>query len=463
MVRLYIDWNVMSQMKAGQHAELSEIVRDKEKFFNVYSTSHIGDIAASDQSEINKENIDLDLEFIQNLTDGHCVYNTGSEILIEQRQASELYRERTDFSEIRKIFEPGAVDKMLNEFDPEMRQIITPAINLLKNLPIDDVFREAFENPDTVAQMRQFLPDLENNYSPEGVFNSFFNMFTRLNENDDYKQLRETLQKGVQINRNKLFDAKEPYQMIDKAYKKFGINLPDTEIENKNAPGWYNELTNEYIRLDMHGYQEDKVSVGKGRKQTFRNTMEDAFHAAFATTCDFYITNDDRNYKKAQVVYEKLRINSLVMKPDEFVAHYKDWLQIKGDRFIGLISAILQHGEPEISDDGSQRTYFGCFFIFDYFNKIYVLSGTDWSIVLSRAKPTNARFLYENELTTLIDKLLMIFGEDIDQTGSLKPEEKTMVQEDRWAGRKWLHGELLYHLRIINGYLQFYLSRNEAQ
>ncbi|MEH6309069.1 hypothetical protein RYH73_25685 [Olivibacter sp. CPCC 100613] len=250
----------MSQMKAGQHAEFFEIVADGEKFFKVFSTSHIGDIAASDQSESNRMNIESDLDFIEKLTDGYCVYNTGKEVVIEQGNAFEVYDERTEFSEIRKVFEPETLD----EFDPKIASPIRPAINTLKSLPIDDVFKDAFKNPQTGAQMRQFLPDLENNYSPEGLFNAFLNMFTRLNDNDDYKQLRETLQQGIEINRNRIFDSKEPYQMIAKAYGKHGINIPEITESDKNAPKWYNELTNEYIRLDMHGYQEDKVSVTKG-------------------------------------------------------------------------------------------------------------------------------------------------------------------------------------------------------
>lgn len=453
----------MSQMKAGRHAEFFEIVANGEKFFKVYSTSHIGDIAASDQSDSNRANIESDLEFIEKLTDGYCVYNTGSEVVIERRNPSELYEERTEFSEIRKVFEPGALDKILDELDPEIASLVVSAIEPLKNLPIDDVFKEAFENPQTAPQMRRFLPDLENNYSPGGVFNAFLNMFTRLNENEDYKNLREMVQQGLKINRNRLFDANKPYQMIENAYEKEGIVLPNIPDNDKNAPKWYNELTNEYIRLDMHGYQEDKVSIDKGRKQTFRNTMEDAFHTAFATTCDFYITNDDRNYKKAQTVYEKLQINSLVMKSDEFVRHYKDWLHLEGEAFLNLISGVLKHAEPVINDDGNLRTYFGCFFIFDYFNKIHLISETEWFIVLSRVKPTNARLLYRNELTTLIDKLINVFGADIDHNGGLQTEEDILIRENRWAGRRWVFQGMLYHLRVLNGYLQLYISNNGTQ
>jgi len=459
MIRIYIDWNVMSHMKAGGHAEFSKIVRNDEKFFKVYSTSHISDIAASDQGELNRKNVESDLAFIADLTKGCCACNVKNEIAFEDRSPLQMYDERTDLNDIQQIFTPEGIEKILEDLGPEVAALARPYIDAFKNLPVDSVFKEAFENPETAAQMRQFLPDLENNYTMAGVFNALLQMFNRLNENDDYKHLRITLQKGVEINRDRLYDAKDPQGMINKAYQKKGIVLPETPYDDKNAPKWFNELVNEYLRLDMHGYQEDKVEVGKkGRKQTFRNTMEDAFHTAFATTCDFYITKDDRNYKKAEVVYEKLGINSLVMEPQEFVDHYKNWLHFEKEKSSMLIAGLLKRHKYEISEDGKKQIYFGHFFIFDYFNKIYFYNQSEIYLVLSREKPTHARQVFENELSRLIDKLLTLFGEDIDGLGSLRSEEISLAREDRWAGRKWLHNGLNYNLKLVHGHLQLYLT-----
>ncbi|NQX38461.1 hypothetical protein SAMN05421820_101482 [Pedobacter steynii] len=466
MIRIYMDWNVMSQMKAGRHTEFSEIIADKDKFFKLYSTSHIGDIAASNQNESNKVNIDSDLEFIANLTGNYCVFNTGKEVIIEKRSPQELYADKTDLKDILNILDFDISELMPNAEDQEIANLITPALDSLKNLPIDDVFKQAFENPETAAQMKQFLPDLENNYTPAGLFNSLLNMFHRLNEKGDYKQLRTIVQNGTKINRDRLYDTSDPYKMIDAGYQKLGITYPDVTDLNPNAPQWYNQLTNEYLKLDMHGYQEDQVKIDKGRKQTFRNTMEDAFHTAFATTCDFYITSDKKNYKKAQTIYEKLGMNSLVMNPQEFIQHYKDWLHFKGERFLRIIPAILKHVEPRVSEDGNQRTYFGCFFLFDYFNKITHITDNETEggsfLMLSREKPTNSRHLFGNELDVLIRKLLTVFGNDIEQLDGLDEKtEAAQIREGTWKGRKWIHNKLLYKLRVLNGYLQLYISNSQ--
>src|SRR5690606_33834059 len=152
-------------------------------------------------------------------------------------------------------------------------------------------------------------------------------MNLNLNESDGYQELRKTVQGGMGINRDKIFDSKDPYKIIDDKYKKVGTN-PNQFIDNsKNAPEWFNEITNEYLLLDMHGYQEDKVNIKKGRKETFKNTTEDAFHAAFASTCNFYIINDDKSYNKTRKIFEKLEIFTYVLKPIEFMNFYNGFLK----------------------------------------------------------------------------------------------------------------------------------------
>ncbi|NQX53658.1 hypothetical protein HQN86_08540 [Pedobacter panaciterrae] len=464
MIRIYMDWNVMSQMKAGRHTEFSGIVADNDKFFKLYSTSHIGDIAASNQQESNKSNIDSDLNFISKLTGNYCVYNTGKEVIIANRSPQDLYADRTDVKDILNILDFDISEIITSTEDQEIAKLIKPALDSLRNLPVDDVFRQAFENPETAAQMKQFLPDLENNYTIKGLLNSILNMFNRLNERGDYKQLREIVQSGVKINRDRLFDNSAPYKMINNSYQKLGITYPDITTSNPNAPDWYNELTNEYLKLDMHGYQEDQIKIDKGRKQTFRNTIEDAFHTAYATTCDFYITSDKKNYKKAQMIYENFGMNTLVLNPEEFVQHYKNWLHFNGDRVLNIIPAILEHVEPRISKDGNQRTYFGCFFLFDYFNKIYQINSREAEgssfLILSREKPTNSKHLFGNELDALIQKLLLIFGKDLELLDKLEETEAALIKDGNWSGRKWIHNGLCYNLRILNGYLQFYISKS---
>ena len=463
MIKLYVDWNVMSQMRSGYHQELLEIISNKNKFFIIFSTSHISDIAASDQKTTNYDNIVKDLKFISKITDDYCVFNDGKNIIIDKYPACELYNNRTDLKSILSHFdfitplENYRTDESANFFEA-----LKPSIEVLQGLPIDDVFRKSFENPETNGLMKKFLPDLEGNYNAKNLLSSFFNMFNRLNENEDYKLHREIVQNGLKIKRDKIYASIDPYKFISDSYEKNGIKLSMPETDDKHAPLWFNKLTNDYIILDMHGFQEDKVEVKNERKKTFRNTIDDAFHAAFATTCDFYITNDKRNFKKAIAVYKENGINTHVMMPMEFVEHYKNCLHFDNSNdFINLIIGILQFCDPFISEDGNQKTYFFPFFILDFFNKMYVLlseAGIESSIILTKEKPTNNRFTYKKELIEIVDKLLSTFGDDLDNYGRFYDEEIAMMQGVDWHGRRWLHNGVIYSLRMLNGYLQLYIE-----
>jgi hypothetical protein len=456
-----MDWNVMSQMKAGRHRELAEIMANDEKFFKLYSTSHIGDIAASSQDEHNKENIESDLDYIAKVTGNYCVYNIGKEVLIEKRMPRDLYNERNELGGIFDILDTDVPDEDLDPDDLEVRTMLRPFLELLKKQQSDEVFRQVFENVETARQMRQLLPDLEYNFSQAGAFNAFLKMFRRLNEKDDYKHLRTSVQQGIKINRDRMFDTAKPYEMIEKAYKKMGIVLPENSLPNEYSPDWYNELCNAYVSLDMHGYQEDKVIVAKGRKQTFRNTNEDAFHMAFASTCDFYITSDQKSLKKSEVIYEKYKINTWAMNPDEFVAHYNQCLHFKGSKFLEIVPAIVQYGDPIVSEDGMRSIYSSPLFVFDYFNMVLVVRDELVSakpfFLLTRSKPTNNAVLYEYELNTLIHKLLAVLGNDLDLLGGYQSSEKDQIRKDKWLGRNWDHQGLLYQLRFEDEHLRMYI------
>ena len=146
----------------------------------------------------------------------------------------------------------------------------------------------------------------------------------------------------------------------------------------------------------MHGYQEDTIKVKENkRKETFKNTTEDAFHAAFASTCSFYVINDKKSYKKTKQVYDRLNINTLVLKPDEFLEYYKKFLNINkpSDHFKIAIELIKTNNffEGKV-ENGIMKTYIFPYFIFDFFNKIIVLqpdNDEQPTIMLSKLSPTN--------------------------------------------------------------------------
>ncbi len=460
MIKVYFDWNVISQMKNGDHSELKEIVFNNQKLIKPYSTSHIGDIFSSfKETEKQKELINSDLEFLSKFTENHCLFNDGKEILLDYSSPIELFQQRIEEKDTFKDISLDGLNEIFSQ-NELTKEIGETYINLLKSISLDEPFKQAFENTESAEQLEKMFPGLKENPTMEGFFQSFNKMNIGLNEDDKYKDLRKIVQNGLGINRDKIFNIEDPYKLIDKEQKNRGFSIDEYIDNSKNAPEWFNKISNEYLLLDMFGYQEDNINVKSGRKETFKNTTEDAFHASFASTCSFYVINDKKSYNKTKKIYEKLSIKTLVLKPEEFVNYYKTYLDIE-DINLNMIIPIetIKNSEyyESVEGDGKLRTYYIPYYLFDFFNKILVFIPNDnsnISILLSQNNPDNYK-IYLKEIVKLVDDISKLFGSDVENIGSVNEEE---FKEEKWKGRKWKQDKITYRLVLNNRYFQLYFD-----
>lgn len=459
MIKIYLDWNVISQMKNGLHSELNKIFSENNKFFIPYSTSHIGDILSSLKAGENvNDYISSDLEFIGKLTNNTCLMNTGKDIIIDFYQPQDLFKEQVADKNLFKDLSLENLEKVFAQ-DESTKKIGQLFSSLLKSIPIDNALKEAFENPESSKYLEKILPGLRENPTMEGFFKSFSEMNRGLNDDENYKDLRQIIQSGIEINRDKLYDIDNPFKLIDNTYSKLNMDRNQYIDNSKNAPEWFNKISNEYLFLDMHGYQEDNVNVKKGRKETFKNTAEDALHAAFASTCNFYIINDNKSYKKTKKIYEKLEINTCVFKPQEFLEYYEKFLNISDPNFnLSFPLKLIENGEYFESEleNGKLRTYYFPYFLFDFFNKLMVFipnETDDKPIILLSQNGSTQNKIYSMELKRLISKINDLLGEDIEKIGEATEDE---FKEEKWIGRKWKLDKVTFRLQRNNGYFQFY-------
>jgi len=461
MIKVYFDWNVLSQMKNGKHAELKELILNNENLLIPFSTSHINDISSSfKETPKQQEYINSDLEFISDITNEYCLFNNGKGIILDHYPPKELFEQNISD---KNTFKDISIDGLLKNFEDDelTKSLVKPMFDLLKSIPIEEPFKQAFETPESSEAMEKMFPGLKENPTMEGFFASFSKMNFNLNELEGYKDLRKTVQSGTGINRDKIFDTPNPFEFIQKTYDKLGFNPEQFYPEYQNAPKWFDDITNTYLKLDMHGYQEDTVNIKKGRKETFKNTTDDAFHAAFASTCNIYVINDNRSYKKTKKVFEELKINTRVFKPNEFLEFHKKFLHYENPSLdLKIMQDLLKSNNfyDSKSEDGIFRTFYFPYFLFGFFNKIGVFYPTnteeETSTFLSQDKPTNW-FIIDEEVKRLVKRMLTYFGDDIDNEGELRMNE---FNKDKWNGRKWKFDNLTLRLQSINGYVQLYFD-----
>jgi hypothetical protein len=337
MFKVYLDWNVMTQLKHGNHVELSTMLANKELYQIVYSTSHISDILVSyDDTEKQNCYIDEDLTYISKLTGDLCVYNATTEIIIDYQDPKFLFKSRIGSDVF--LSDGNYFDKLLADFAPGSEPYIT--ITQLRDSPIPQVISEALIDPEKADYVRSAYPGLEENPTMGNLINISMKKQRALMTTDSYKQLRTSLQESVGLKANTLFDHPDPFAKIQKLHDNVGLTWPASP--NTHSPIWFQQMTNSYVALDMHGYQQDKVKVSNGgRNETMRNTLDDGFHAAFATLCDYYITSDGRAYKKTKAIYNKFKIGTKVYTPEEFVMRYSN-LDKNENNDISPISSMEQ-------------------------------------------------------------------------------------------------------------------------
>lgn len=447
-------------MKAGHHEQLKELLRQPDRIVALFSTSHIGDLLSSYKEDPEQlKIIEEDLEFISTLTNNCCLSNDGTEIRLSYDDPKRLFDQRV---EDKDLFENFSLEKLQEIFegDPLTASLGKTFIKLIKSIPIDKAFKDALSNPQSSDQLNKIFPGLKENPTMEGFFSSFGKMLTNMNQNEDYKDLREMVQSGLKINRDKLYDIANPHESIEKAYNKLGVDdFSQYQQADKNAPKWFNEISNDYIMLDMHGYQEDRVNTKKGRKETFSNTTEDAFHAGFGSTCNFYILNDNKAFKKTSKVYEKFKLDTLPFKPQEFVEYYESYLKPRSyelDLQIPFEYLKLDHYTEEKLESRILRTYHVPHFLFDFFNKLLVVTTIEGKIemlVLSQIAPSNKKITYYFEIEKLSPKLYQALGDDIDQLGDIKQPE---LEQEEWQGRKWDFENISFRFIRSQGIYQFY-------
>jgi len=322
MIKVYFDWNVFAQIKNGKHIELRTIVFNDKRLFIPYSMSHINDIFSSYNKNIGiTDDIDSDLHYLSKITCNRYLFNNGVSIDLAYCQPNELFQNKINtsfagencYADVGKIFS-DLVDPICSD--------------ILKGIKLD--LGAAFENAECAKLLDTVLPGLRDNQTFGGIVDGFCKYFNSCSNGEGYKNLRQILQSTISINRDKIFNSDDPYQQIEAFYKKLNVDFSEylKEVLNyKSTPDWFSNIVIEYSILDMHGYQEDRINIQKGRKETAKNMIDDALHAAFASTCNFYVTNDKKAYKKTKMIYQKMQKDTMVLKPDEFVSYYNEFLK----------------------------------------------------------------------------------------------------------------------------------------
>jgi hypothetical protein len=153
-----------------------------------------------------------------------------------------------------------------------------------------------------------------------------------------------------------------------------------------------------------------------------------------------------------------------VLKSEEFVAHYHEFLWInEPQRHLLAFLKILREGDYVENEDETHilKTFWLSHFLFDHFTRAHILYTKETGrclYFLSKDKPTNGKWTFIQEIEQVMRQLNSFLGQDIDNFGELGDGDEL----DNWRGRCWKldeHTEI--RLAFPNGWLQLYLDMED--
>lgn len=156
-----------------------------------------------------------------------------------------------------------------------------------------------------------------------------------------------------------------------------------------------------------------------------------------------------------------MEIFTYVLKPNEFIDFYKSFLNISETGFnLSYPVRLIADGSyyQEETETDIWKTYYFNYFLFDFFNKLRVITSKtkaeDPIIVLGQNSAVQNK-VYAMEIKRLVKTISELLGNDIDNIGEVDFSE---FSEEKWIGRRWTLKGVNFRLQRNNGHFQFYID-----
>lgn len=328
MERIYIDWNILTQIKTPKTEPFislaNRLEQMKAKVTIPYSSAHLLDLKKGyKEQEPNITYTNKDLLFLSEICKNtYWYYNIKEKaVWAEQRTALETFGsyKGNDFS----VEESVDFEKLFS--DMEGMEDIGRAFNdLLKNIqiPLD---------LGAIPDDSELKKTLQNIFQTTGTKISLLTLMKNFGKFSDeihkdptkYKELRNGFRAALELPKDisnwtnntwDKLDTHMPLTILNKSFTEMVSESVNQQAKDKGVT-FHDEFLHSYMSLDLVGYNPEKLN----KKNTYTNFFNDSQHAFFAGYCDVFITNDNNTKAKAKAIYEKYNITTEVLTAEEFL------------------------------------------------------------------------------------------------------------------------------------------------
>ncbi len=454
MYRIYLDWNVFAMLRSQDQSQTALKLRTllSANLLNLlvpFSTTHIQDLLKGSDNPDFIPLIKKDLDLINIISKGHFIeYDLQSDRLSPKIADSHEWFEAIQETSNEPLF---SLDHFLESFSVlGLKSQGESFINTWKNTPTGIDFNK-FDHQAGANQLNDIFfkrTRIENNML--NLMMDMTDFYTEIKRNPDvYKNLGKLYRETLKIDPKELSNSLDPITEINLLLKAANIDLDFDRIgrikSNTNNPyesSFFIKFTTEIGNLDLSGFHPDKLS----EKNNYLNYTNDSHHVFYAGACDYFITNESKLIKKANVMYRKYSIDCKALKPLEFIIEMKTKLnfEITADSFVTSINNTIDH---HFIKDIEDQNFTGLIKLFKpeirilgYFNFLYTISyNDDRRTLIFRHLPKDfSNFSYFTELQSIFTKLYLVLGPDISNLGEPKIDDLSENKNIEIYERAWV-------------------------
>lgn len=422
MIRIYLDWNIISSLKKPEFHELKEFIEKHKKYLQFpYSPAHFTDLMKSYKP--GNDFFYEDLETLEYLSEKHLIRwgEKGIEPLFATpKEYFETEKNKDD------IFEQMDMEKVFQELDNSIDDLgIGNFGGIMKSLfQLQPTGIEITEENEKI--LMNMFPNLKPDSSMWDLMKEIGPFSKKLmTDGEYYKDFRKSISdSGFKLDPNSgNWDYKEVVSNIDKFLESFGTKMTyldyvEYSLKYKKDPYNYHEFfTTAYLLLDMIGYKTDKLP-----KQTdnMLNIQADGEHSFYGGHCDYFVAIDKKLRIKSKVLYSEFNIPTIVLHPSELIAELEKVIDLSPKE--DILGEVISYCIPEnlvesypLSEENEIETYAYKLpkFYFNYFNYVIhsiIKEDNIIAFTFRKAFKNYSRFIYFTEPERLIDSIVEAFG-----------------------------------------------------
>jgi len=443
MIRIYLDWNVVSNLKRPEFKELKDfIIENKQDLQFPYSPAHFNDLMKSYRPD--NELFFEDLNTLEFLSEKHLL-RWGKEGIEFLSGTPKEYFEGEKNKE--DVFSLMDMEKIFEELDESTDELGLGKMGTLMKSLFQSQPSGIDVNDENQAILKKMFPNIKSGSTMWDLMKDIGPFSKKLLQDGAYyKDLRKSIgEQGMKLNPSVAgnWNLNEVIKNIDEFLSNLGTEMTYLEyvklsLKHKKEPiNEYEYYTTAYLMLDMIGYKTDKLPKPTDNMQNIQTDGEHSFYGAY---CDYFVASDKKLRVKSKVLYNEFNIPTKVIEPKELIEELRKVIY-KPPKEIGLLEEAFSFCNQEnfvesipLSEENKVEAYVYKLpkFYFNFFNFVSYEKYSEEGIIFTFKKVFKnfSRFIYYTEAERIIESITDFFGYADKEERDLKKNQFVYESDD---------------------------------